>query len=198
MVNNRKRINYAIYEKEGLDKTGYNEYCVLSRINNKAELWGQINTHATSEFYSIDIRYPGGSIGYAEKYNIADKHKSRFIRTIGFCNTQHQIIARISFITGKKNEQHFQIVDCFGKQVIAQPIRATGALELDFSDDDEYVEKVSPWYFRRFNDPLMAAMIKDESVANAADKYKEKYGVSLPGDIPDQMIAVLLALPFVY
>lgn len=198
MVKNRKRVNYAIYEKEGFENTGYKEYCVLCRNNGNMDLWGQINTQANAEYYSIDIRYPGGTLRYAEKYNVTDKQKIRFIRTIGFQDNRQQIVGTMSFINGKKSEHHLQIVDCCGKQVIAQSIKSTGALELDFSDDDDYADKVSPWYFRRFDDPLMAAMIQDEGAANAKDKFKERYGVTLPGDIPAQMVAVLLAMPFVY
>lgn len=198
MVNNRRRYNYAIYEKEGLINTGQKEYCVLCRNNGKMDLWGQINTQSNADYYSIEIRYPGGQIGYAEKYNVTDKRKVRFIRTIGFQNRQQQIVGTLSFINGKKAEHHVQIVDCCGKQVFVEPIKSTGALELEFSDDDQYDDKVSPWYFRRFDDPLMAAMVMDEGAANAKDKFKERYGVVLPGDIPDQMVAVLLALPFVY
>lgn len=198
MINNRRRVNYAIYEKESVEKTGQKEYCVLSRKNGQMDLWGQINTSTNAEYYSIDIRYPGGHLRYVEKYDIAKKKKVKFLRTIGFQNENQQIVGTISFVAGKKSEHNLQIVDCCGKQVITQTIKATGAMELDFSDDDDYDDKKTPWYFRRFDDPLMATMIQDEGAANSMDKFKERYGVLLPADLAEQLVAVLLALPFVY
>lgn len=199
MVNNRRRVNYAIYEEikePGKGKYGETEYCVLCRRNGNMDLWGQINVYDKGDF-SIVIRFGGNIIGYSEQYNVLEKQTPKFLRTVKFKNNNSNVVGSLSFITGNKEGQTIQIIDCKGVQVISEKIKSTGAMELEFSDDDEYDDKVSPWYFRRFDDPLMAEMIHNER-DNASGKFKERYGVVLPGDISDEMVAILLSLPFVY
>lgn len=207
MPNNRTRVNYAIYENIGvnIDYSSKTEYCVLCRRNGRMELWGQINVEDTAEAYFIRVQYPTGGLYYGCGMGddramfpvnpLIKREKTKFIRTITFMNEMQKETGRLSFIWIKKEGEHALILESGEKQVLVQKLVETEGFHLEFSDDDAYDDKESPWYFRRFDDPLMAAMIYDEQ-ENMSNKFKERYGVTLPGDIPDELVAMLLSVPF--
>lgn len=208
MLNNRKRVNYAIYENIGGGNIGNwheTEYCVLCRKNGKMDLWGQINVDDGGDAYSIRIRYPRGYLYYGcggdtditflQVNPLIKRRETEFIRTITFTNEIKEEVGQLSFIRLKKGEERILILTSGSRQVLVQKLSETEAFHLEFSDDDAYDDRESPWYFRRFDDPLMAAMIYNEQ-ANMSNKFKERYGVTLPGDISDELVAMLLSLPF--
>lgn len=215
MPNNRTRVNYAIYENIGAQNTEpwkKTEYCVLRRKNGKMELWGQINVEDTDGMagYLIDIQCPDGKLEYYDDtfLGIADLSYSRvpelheeinskFIWTFPFIDENKKEVGQLVFINLPKKENCVWILEGVGEQVLIQKLSEADAFHLDFSDDYRYEDKQSPWYFRRFDDPLMAAMIYDEQ-ENMSNKFKERYGVTLPEDIPDKMVAILLSIPFLF
>lgn len=203
MLNNRKTVNYAIYENIGGTNTGNwnkTEYCVLCHKNGKMGLWGQINVDDYGDAYPIRIRYPKGCLYYKCCENFDMKlyklhPEMEIIQTITFMNWIDKDVGQLSFVKLKEGEERIMILESGLRQVLVQKLLGKEGFYLKFYNDGTYDDKESLWYFRRFDEPLMAAMIYNEQ-ANMSNKFKERYGVTLPGDISDELVAMLLSIPF--
>ncbi len=198
MIKLRKKATFQIYEAGSQIRGNQtnNEYFVICRKDGESELWGQINEMQSSDDLMIVIRHNEKEIIYNGLRTDMKRGVSVANMVLNYTGKNSESVGELAILKNENGKQIIRITDNEDSKVFVQQLDDVDSLELVFSDDGEFLDNSTPWYFRRFEDSVMAAKVEDEG-DKGSNTYKEKYGVTLPADISDEMTAIIMTIPLV-